>query len=575
MNTAHRIAVVFALPAVLVLAAQGPSPPPRDDLLRLVPDDVAFCVVVQDLREHWAAISASPFAGQFRQSPVSKAVADAPELAKLANLGNFFKKHFEVDWPDIRDELLGDCVVFAYRPGPPGKPEQEQGMFLVRARSAALLAKMVDRLNQLQLQSGELKKLEQRQHNGVVYHCRVEANQPPGFYYLRGPILVFSQQEPILQQAIDLDRGARPADAVTPPISRQIRQLAADRSLAAVWINPRAFDAELQQRLATSPAGEAHFLRSYVRHWQALDGVVLSLVPGKDLEVNLTARVRPDELSSAARRLLAEAARASELWPAFPPDAIVAGAIRIDSGALSELLSEFLDEETRKNLIASLEQRTGPNVARTLREVVLHLGPDAGLYLAAPRPGDPGWMPEAVAAVRVRPRPGGKSTEQAVLDALDFFASRLVLEHNSQHDDRLSLESMQQGPIRVKYLANVQRFPRGFRPAYSVKDSYLVFASSPESIGRFQGKTAMPGNDPESPLLRWAVPPLRSYLEERREGFIGLIADRNQVPRQEAAAQLDRLVSVLQLIDGVELTQRPTPGQVTLTLRVRPTRPLR
>src|SRR5262249_52929372 len=154
---------------------------PRDELLRLVPDDVAFCLVVNDLRGHYSALADSPFVAQFAGSPLGKVVGNAPEMAKLADVEKFLKQHLGTDFAQLRDAILGDAVVLAYRPGPPGKPEQEQGMLLVRARNEKALGGLIDRLNKTQQASGELKKLEERQHNGVKYQCRSERNQPPSY----------------------------------------------------------------------------------------------------------------------------------------------------------------------------------------------------------------------------------------------------------------------------------------------------------------------------------------------------------------------------------------------------------
>ena len=59
------IALATALLPTLARAA------PRDELLRLVPDDVAFCLVVQDLRGHAEALSASPFADEIMPAYVA------------------------------------------------------------------------------------------------------------------------------------------------------------------------------------------------------------------------------------------------------------------------------------------------------------------------------------------------------------------------------------------------------------------------------------------------------------------------------------------------------------------------
>src|SRR5712691_7819433 len=216
------VLVFFIVPVAVARAAT-----PADELLRLVPEDVGFCLVVQDLRTHSAAFLQSPF---FRRlSETGFGPAGAPELAKLADVEKEFKKHLNLDWARLRDDVFGDAVVFAYRPGPPGKPDAEQGLVLVRARDAKLLADLVERLNTLQKSSGDLKEVEEREHQGLKYVRRVEKKQE-SFYYLKGPVLACSSQEKTLRQAIELDQTASVNEE--PPIARQMRLLGVERGLA-------------------------------------------------------------------------------------------------------------------------------------------------------------------------------------------------------------------------------------------------------------------------------------------------------------------------------------------------------
>src|SRR5262245_58001044 len=108
----------------------------RDELLRFVPSDVGFCLVVQGLRDKLADVQASPFGKELAK--LAPAVA-ADEWKQLTEAEAYLKKHLGVGWADLRDDLLGDAFAFAYRPGPADKPEQEQGMVLVRARDARKL----------------------------------------------------------------------------------------------------------------------------------------------------------------------------------------------------------------------------------------------------------------------------------------------------------------------------------------------------------------------------------------------------------------------------------------------------
>src|SRR5439155_22582115 len=117
-----------------------------------------------------------------------------------------------------------------YRPGPPGRPEQEEGLFLIRARDAVLLARLVERVNAMQKESGDLKDLEECEYHGSKYYRRVE-RAGTNYYYLRGPMVAFAPREGILRQLIDLHR-AEPRD-VESPLARQFRQLGVSESLAA------------------------------------------------------------------------------------------------------------------------------------------------------------------------------------------------------------------------------------------------------------------------------------------------------------------------------------------------------
>src|SRR5262245_47844850 len=111
---------------------------PADQLVRLVPENVGFCVVVRDLRSHAEALRQSPFIADFCRSPLGRELLASQELEKVVNVEKELKKLFDVDWAQVRDDILGDAVVLAYRPGPPDRPDQEQDLFLVHARNPQL-----------------------------------------------------------------------------------------------------------------------------------------------------------------------------------------------------------------------------------------------------------------------------------------------------------------------------------------------------------------------------------------------------------------------------------------------------
>jgi hypothetical protein len=546
---------------------------PRDELLRFVPADVGFCLVVQDLRTHWASFAESDFARHFRESALGQALRKDAEFQKLVDLEKVLKQFLGVEVGKLRDEILGDAVVFAYRPGPAGKPEQEQGLILVRARDARLLADLVERLDRLQQGAGEVK-VQVREHNGRKYHHRAEAKGENSYYYLNGPVLMLSQQEAMLRQALDLERTA-PADEA-PAVVRQLRQLGADRALASLWINPQAFTAEIEWKITQAKEAEAAVLRHFLTCWKSLEGIALTAGVTRDFEFTLAVRARTEMLPPAVRKLLAEAARPSALWNRFPEDALLATACRLDLSALLEVLDGFLTRETRQVLHDSLERNIGAVVGKNVvKEVLPALGPDWGLCLTAPPAGDRLWAPQAVLALRVRPGDKGAPVDQALLATLHSYAMLAVVGYNRQHKDQMILKTARFDALEVRYLANDQAFPPGMQPAFALHDGYLMMGSSPAALRRLAA--AIPAREDragETPLMRMALKELRCYLQERREPLIALGAERNQVPKEEVQRGMDGLLAVLQLFDRLELSQRQSQGQVTLTLRVQPARPV-
>jgi hypothetical protein len=572
----RRLPFAWGLVAAAVLAASARAAAPRDELLRLVPDDVGLCLVVQDLRGHAAALNDSPFAARLRASPFVVALRQAPEVRKLAAVEQQLKEHLQIDAQQLRDEILGDAVVVAYRPGPPGKPEQEQGLLLLQARDADRLAALIDRLNEVQKQAGDLMELEERGHRGKKYYLRVE-KKGKNYYYLRGPVLVFTPQEEALQRAIDLDREAPPAETV-PALSRQLRRLGADQALATLYVNPRAFDADLENKAHAAKGSDAAFLQTFQVYWKALDGLALFAEPTRDLELSLSVRARPEALPPAARNYLAAAGQRSELWDRFPPAALFAMAGRFDAVALVDMLAEFLTPEARKAIRDAVDRGAGAALGKDVAtEVLPYLGPDWGFCVTAPPADGKDWFPHAVWVTRVRSGKDGAPLGPALVTALNSFAMLAVFQHNSHNTEPLSLKATMQDQVEVKYLTGEKVLPPGLRPAFALKDGYLVLATSPEAIRAFAAKRTgtLVTEAGEVPLMRASLRALRAFLKERREPLLAHAAQKDHVAPDEAARRVDGLAEVLELFDRVELTQRSAADQVTLTLRVKPAQPLR
>src|SRR5207253_9096146 len=117
---------LFLLTGLTAPVAAQPLAPP-DDLLTLVPKEFGFCLAVNDLRGHWQRLEQAPWVKALKQSPVGQAILNAPEFQELAKFERDLQQHLGVNLPTIRDDLLGDAVVFAYRPPGTAPANAEHG----------------------------------------------------------------------------------------------------------------------------------------------------------------------------------------------------------------------------------------------------------------------------------------------------------------------------------------------------------------------------------------------------------------------------------------------------------------
>jgi hypothetical protein len=567
--------LLLAIPACLAATGVVAASTPRDGLLRLVPADVGFCLVIRDLRGHGTALTHSPFVKAFPGTGVGSKVAHSEEVRKLSTVEQLLQSCFEVNAEQLRDEILGDELVLAYRPGPPGKPEQEQGLLLLRARNPQLLARLVERLNQLAKDSGSLKRVEEEAYQGRKYYRRVEAPRS-NYYSLEGPVLAVASGESLLRELIDRDIKTSAQDE--SPVARQFQLLGVDNPLASLWLNPRAFEPALRQKAAAARGPQAAALKALLAYWTTLEGAAVAVALERDLKLSVAVRARPEQLPPAGRRLFAGPAAASDLWATLPPEAILMTAGRLDVPALVDFLAEFLDAAARQSLREAVDRSAGAILGKDfLPPLLAALGPEWGVRVAVPPAGEKPWFPHAVAVLRVRPNKSGPPADLALRNSLSYLAGLAVFSQNGGRPGPLSLKFVVQDGMEVKYLVNEERFPPGLQPAFAVKDGYLVLATSPEAIRRLQLRSPAVANSTAAavPLLRFSSREFQKYLTQRRAALVEYCARKNDISREKVGRRLDGLLAVLQLLDDVELTWRPDCGRVTFTLRIQTAQPLK
>ena len=173
---------VLALGLLPAVAAAAPCGIICSAWCRAITRSVSSSKTSRPGKAGWGAI----LSAEIRESPLFKQFQIRPELAKdSAGLRQAIFRELGVTPEQFRDDILGDALVFAFRKGPPGQPEKDDGLIMLHARDAKLLARLVDRVNELQTKAGELKRVEAVDAKPGRYFRRVKAGEKEGARVLR------------------------------------------------------------------------------------------------------------------------------------------------------------------------------------------------------------------------------------------------------------------------------------------------------------------------------------------------------------------------------------------------------
>jgi hypothetical protein len=495
----------FAVGLLAALAYPLTAASPKDELLRRVPADVGFVAAVQDLRDGWRRLHASPFARQLLQTTADREVAASTDWAKLAELDKTLQQDLGLPWTRLRDDVLGDAVVFAYR------PEGDEGLVLIWARDSAAAATMFERLDVSQKKSGQLLETGARSHAGRAYKHRRRKGEPDEFQYQNGQLVAFGSGEALLKHVIESDN--RPGDAAAP-LSQQLRALGVDSASAVWWVNPRAFDKAIGEKARAASGQAAAVMTALALHWQALDGLAVFLDLNADARGGLAVAARSDALPAPTRLFLREAAAPSALAETFPADALVTLTGRLPLPAALQLGPVFLPAEARAQLHDAARKTLGAVVSpEVLDALPSRLGPDWGVCVTRPVEGQ---LPAVTAAVRLADPPGQPPAAGKMFDAVHTLFTFAALGYNTRAAEPVTARSERQGDVEVRYFdgAGVARW--GIRPAYAWKGGYLVVATSPEVVRRF----TPPGDAPRPPAADQA-----SFLRVALRGWAAYLRD--------------------------------------------------
>ena len=131
---------------------------PADEILSHVPPGTTVCFIVRDLAERVKQINESPFAAWFEKSELAKRVMAMIDGHKPDQFEKQLKDQFGLTAEELLTNVFGDALVFAYSPAPPGQPDRERALILVKPRKPEVAEKFLAKLDELQVQGGGLPR---------------------------------------------------------------------------------------------------------------------------------------------------------------------------------------------------------------------------------------------------------------------------------------------------------------------------------------------------------------------------------------------------------------------------------
>ena len=567
---------VLLVAAVAVMACAAPAlASHRDEALRLAPPDAAIVLVIQDARTHVRTVAKSPFVQWLPQAELARSLPPGIDLGLLRKSLSPLFGALGVTPDEVLDDVFGDAVVFAYTPPPQDNPKGERAVLLVRPRKSETLARLLARLNEIQIGSGEVKAVVRREHRGSTYFEREKSNGESEFYCTRGGVFAYSGNESDLQAAIDRDQVLPPVGKQAPGLSAKLAKLGVADAVVIVLVNPRALDAEVKAKAAAANADEKPFLERFAEVWAALDAAAVYLSLDENAEVGLSLDFRPESLHPAAKQWLTGTRTPSQLWSVVPDNALFTAVARFRAGDLIATVRSVLPEKGKKELDQAIGETLGSVFGRDrLPQALDAIGPDWAVW-AEPPAAEGDFLPVLVGAVRIdADGQKGRTTRRAIERAVAFGFQSAQVAYNSTHADHIEIVESQDGEVIITSLVNEKLFPSGVRPSYAFKGGYLVVASTPDAIRRFRVPASEPASG-ESVAVRFSGAAMRAYLKSHGQKLATFLSSTGAGDVNELRKHIDQFAAVLELVDRVEAVAHGSDTGIRLALRVKLVKPLK
>lgn len=568
------LACACLLPAPLARAEETSA----DALLKLLPANAGAAMAVENLRDRWAEVVESDQANRIRALPAFRAWLDSPGVRDFTRARDQILNFLQTSQAEIRDEILGDAVVLAILPprDPAESPSRARGLLALKARKPDLLKRLIDRINEVQKQEGEIAEVVETKRGELAYFTRrfPDAAHRLAEVYVLFPDGVFalSNSEAAIREAIDRKTGA-----VTEPSFpdaagfAEISAALKTRPPVRLFLAPEFLLRALEELPAPEDAGARALLAMVRGRLADLNRLGAALeMDGARIQVRAFQAVKPEALKRPGGVAFTPVHPGGDgtdgpgpRMTTFPETAFAAASFRLDAPAAYVAFLDMLPEKDRVRA-ANLETIADALLlGRGLRSVVLPaMGPRAIVYLEGPDPAAtlPGNFPlPIVTAIEINEEGRKAAVADALENALRAFLAAATLEGKkipatarvTKRDDVTSLD-----------------VPYPFAFAVDGQGRRLVAGSSADSVARYLRAGANPAAGERFRAIREAgfpdcdafaaidLPALADLAEKHEDALIAAAARRERRKPEDVARDLDQAVAAARLFDAAFLAAR-------------------
>ncbi len=337
--------VILSLPFLLLapITRAGEPVSPTRELQKLIPADASVVLTVEDLRGQVRDLLASRLASDFLNLPAVKSWFDSEKYEQLETARDQIEGMLQAKLTEIRDQVLGDAVVIALRlpPDRPFDPGKAQGILVLKAGNPALLKRLIDLINTIQKQNGELATVVERVRGDVSYFVREfpagSDRRAEAYVTFPDGTFAISNFGELITDLIDRkaakhDAGSHgPASLADLPRFQSLDHKLPGRALARLYIDSRLAESLHKDSPQPKSPPEA-LIRRYVAALEAAGAALV--VADQNIELNTAEVFEPHKFNGLFGSANVQSPSTPPRLDHVPATALAVGSLEVDFAAL-------------------------------------------------------------------------------------------------------------------------------------------------------------------------------------------------------------------------------------------------